>query len=377
MKNIKNNSRLKETSFSSFNLRDAYIGSQAEYVAALRDEALFSNWGIKVLIKIPVTEFGDLLENNVDEYSNFVDTEWLDTTETVIPKFNEYRQNVSEEGMSADGTDGLYPLEILIPSKLHLPRNSRIILSEYNAREERIAREWVVLGTVQKQLSGSKTYTRIANCVPARQSLFDSSNPSIGTIWFDYNVDDYVSRNDIRAQGIIWFLRSGINMSKVSKVYQDAIQEQIPDYPSYDEQIFTLLYYDDRAKNIINGGSGFNVGDSFELLDNYDQPIEILTNINDDQSIVLSMTVLEVDENGSITKYKLNTNKGYTELGDRDEGLVVNIRDASIKLVYTTWTEDLYQETIETPVISKPKYINAYRMETVFTSKKITVSVLN
>lgn len=251
MKNIKNNSRLKETSFSSFNLRDAYIGSQAEYVAALRDEALFSNWGIKALIKIPVTEFGDLLENNVDEYSNFVDTEWLDTTETVIPKFNEYRQNVSEEGMSADGTYGLYPLEILIPSKLYLPRNSRIILSEYNAREERIAREWVVLGTVQKQLSGSKTYTRIANCVPARQSLFDSSNPSIGTIWFDYNVDNYINYNDIRAQGILWFLRSGVNMSKVSKVYQDAVQEQMLDQIGYDEQIFTLLYYDDRAKNII------------------------------------------------------------------------------------------------------------------------------
>ena len=100
-------SKLDEIDFSAFNLRDAYITSYPEYAAALRDEALFSNYGIKALIKTPK------YENNVDEYSNFVDDEWLITTESVVPKFEQYRQNVSAEGMSADGTEGLYPLEVL------------------------------------------------------------------------------------------------------------------------------------------------------------------------------------------------------------------------------------------------------------------------
>ena len=99
----KRQSRLQETAHSSFNLREAYISDTAEYVAALRDEALFSNWGVKVLIRIPVTDdFDDLNENNVDEYSNFVDVTWEDTTELVIPLFKEYRQNQSENGMTAD-----------------------------------------------------------------------------------------------------------------------------------------------------------------------------------------------------------------------------------------------------------------------------------
>lgn len=375
MKKQKNNSRLKETNFSQYNLRDAFITEQADYIAAIRDEALFSNWGIKVLIKIPVNYEGDLEENYVDEYSNFVNTEWLDTTETVIPKFTEYRQNISEEGMSADGTDGIYPLEVLIPSKLHLPRNSRIIFNEYNSREEQISREWVVLGTIQKQLSGSKTYTRIANCVPARKELFNSSNPSIGTIWFDYNLDSYISTKDIRAQGIIWFLRSGINMSKISKIYQDTIQEQVPDYSVYDEQIFTLLYYDDRAHNIINGGTGFKEGDIYPVKDIYDQPIMILTDIDENKQIPLEITITKVNKEGSILQYKFNTNKGYTEF-DTENSIAV-IGNAEIKLVYTTWSDDLYQETIDTSEISKPKYISAYRMETIFTSKKVAISVLN
>ena len=114
-------SRLTETDFSHINLRDAYITSYPEYAAALRDEALFSNYGIKALIKVPKKE------NNVDEYSNFVDDDFEITTESVVPKFEQYRQNVSVEGMSADGTEGLYPLEVLIPTKLHLPKNSRIV----------------------------------------------------------------------------------------------------------------------------------------------------------------------------------------------------------------------------------------------------------
>ena len=88
-------SRLKEVDFSSYNLRDAYITDNVDYLATLRDEALFSNWGIKVLIRVPAKD-GKIVSNNVDEYSNHVNTEWIDVVETVVPKFTDYRINVDK-----------------------------------------------------------------------------------------------------------------------------------------------------------------------------------------------------------------------------------------------------------------------------------------
>lgn len=195
-------SKLKETAFSRINLRDAYITSYPEYAAALRDEALFSNYGIKAIIKTPK------IENNVDEYSNFVDDDFDITTESVVPKFEQYRQNVSVEGMAADGTEGLYPLEVIIPTKLHLPKNSRIVLTEYNSNEYIIAREWVVLSTEMKQLSGSKTYSRVAYCTPARQTIHRTTEfeEMYGIFYFNiYPVTDKACYNNIRAQCTFYF----------------------------------------------------------------------------------------------------------------------------------------------------------------------------
>ena len=70
-----------------------------------------------------------------------------------------------------------YPLDILIPSALHLPQNSRIILNEYDSNENRIAREWRVLSTDSKQISNSKTYARVAHCVPARANIYKTTKP--------------------------------------------------------------------------------------------------------------------------------------------------------------------------------------------------------
>ena len=109
--------------------------------------------------------------------------------------------------MSADGTDGIYPLEVMIPTKLHLPRDSRLgVFSEYDSRENEIVREWTVLGTQMKQLSGSKTYTRVANCVPSRKDTFISANTCLATIWFDHEQFYLEKSRDIRAQGNIWFV---------------------------------------------------------------------------------------------------------------------------------------------------------------------------
>ena len=204
-------SRLKETDFSRINLRDAYITEYPEYAAALRDEALFSNYGIKALIKVPK------YENNVDEYSNFVDDDFEITTESIVPKFEQYRQNESVEGMAADGTEGLYPLEVLIPTKLHLPKNSRIILTEYNSKEFIVAREWTVLSTEMKQLSGSKTYTRVAYCTPSRHTIHRTLefDPLYSILYYNIHpVRDITKHKNIRATGCLFFDISSVSVDK-------------------------------------------------------------------------------------------------------------------------------------------------------------------
>ena len=215
-------SRLKETNFSRFNLRDAYITEYPEYASALRDEALFSNYGIKALIKVPK------IENNVDEYSNFVDDDFIITTESIIPKFEQYRQNVSVEGMAADGTEGLYPLEVIIPTKLHLPKNSRIVLTEYNSNEFIIAREWTVLSTEMKQLSGSKTYSRVAYCVPARKTIHRTAEfeELYGIFYFNTNVvTDKLISKDLRAHTTFFFNIQPVSLRR--SIGYEEIQENL------------------------------------------------------------------------------------------------------------------------------------------------------
>ena len=231
----KNKSRLKETDFSRINLRDAYITEYPEYAAALRDEALFSNYGIEAIVKVPK------IENNVDEYSNFVDDDFEISVESVVPKFEQYRQNVSAEGMAADGTQGLYPLEVLIPTKLHLPKNSRIVLTEYNSHEEKIAREWTVLSTEMKQLSGSKTYTRVANCVPSRQTIHHTGEFDQEAGIFYFNIFEVFAgkTRDLRAHGCMYFNIHPVSISGKNTYGEiqenfETVGEEIQEVPSND-----------------------------------------------------------------------------------------------------------------------------------------------
>lgn len=381
----KRQSRLQETAHSAFNLREAYISDIAEYVAALRDESLFSNWGVKVLIRIPVDDFGELNENNVDEFSNFVDVTWEDTTELVIPLFKEYRQNQSENGMTADGTDGLYPLEVLIPTKLHLPRNSRIIFSEYNSREEKIAREWTVLGTQMKQLSDSKTYSRVANCVPSRQTTFESLNAEyLGTIWFDWYIDDAI-KEKLRAHGIIWFYDRFITKGGLIKRYTvDEIQE-VPEYPiTYLESINVHMEYLATSEQILWSDKRFKVGDEVPLYIEDLQglhPIEIVIDENN-TTVPMILTVFEVDKDGRILKYKLNPDKGLSKLSDTNKltavGISENNHQVDIELIGVQVGPKELQEVIAQQEIEEaPKYITPYAMETRFVAKKVAISVLN
>ena len=238
----KNASRLTETNFSDHNLRDSYVNNQVEYLAALRDSVIFDNYGVQVLVRVPVDEFDEVLDNNIDEYSNFVNDNWIETTETVVPLFEEYRQVLSEAGMTADGTDAVWPLSVQLPSKLHLPRDSRIIFNEYDCKEQGISREWVVLGTVMKQLSGSKTYTRIANCVPSRQVLVNQAATYEGTVWFDYKQLAPTLDNSIRAQGTMWYVNVPILSVKIYDTIDDE-SDSSSDVPGVLTNIIKLTPY--------------------------------------------------------------------------------------------------------------------------------------
>lgn len=379
MVNKKTNSRLAETDFSHYNLREAFIDDQVEYIAALRDEALFSNWGVSVLVRIPLDENGQISDNtNIDEYSNFVDIKWLDTTETVIPKFTEYRQNISEEGMSADGMDALYPLEVLVPTKLFLPRNSRIVFNEYNAREEKIAREWVVLGTVQKQLSNSKTYTRIANCVPARKDLFNATDVYSGTIFFSTNTPTLGKNPDLRAESTIWFIKAGIDEAGLSKGLADGIFEQIPENPSYSEYIDTLLYYSSRPSQIIGAGQGFKEGEVIPVLDENDEQILIMT--DKDTQIPLNVIINSVSDKGEILEFELSPDIGYTDFGTEGKEIILKKDSkfpATIKLENIPFVGSIYQESLKPDEILNPKFVLPIEINSVFSARNVALSVLN
>ena len=376
----RSNSRLKETAFSQYNLRDAYITEMSDYLAALRDCSLFSNYSIQVLIRIPAVD-NELFDNDIDEYSNFVNTEWIDTTESVIPLFGEYRQVLSEHGMTADGTDGLYPLEIIIPTKLHLPRNSRIILNEYDCKFNKVAREWQVLGTMQKQLSNGATYSKVANCVPARQTTYDSSNlGGTHTIWFDDYIDEngYNINKQIRAQGTIWFINKPISKDYSIRAIEATIFEQIPEFPQISEKIEIPYYYDSRPKHIVDSGIGFEIGEEFDILDDEGNPVYIEIDEKGDK-VALILIVTDVNDDGGITGFKLNVERGFTLLGTDGNMRIELVRDedfpAIIDLTTVVAAGDIYEESLEAQIIEKPKYLAPYRMDAVLVGKRVALSV--
>lgn len=369
-------STLKEIDFSSYNLRDAYITSNVEYLANLRDESLFSNFGIKVLIRMPAKN-GEIVSNNVDEYSNHVNTEWIDVVESVVPKFNDYRINVSDEGMTADGTTGVYPLEILLPTKLFCPRDSRIILSEHDAYENQIAREWVVLSTQMKQLSGSKTYTQIADCVPARKETFNSANTTyLSEFWFDYEIETPIKISDIQAQGIIWFLRDGIPRNKlvIGKRYDETF-EQIHHESEYAEYVRVPVYYDNRIKNLVNAGTGFVVDDEYELYDNNGNQLYVIIDDKENIKVPFSIKITETGPNGEILGYKYNVERGYTLFG-KDGVLQIEVGNAILNINCIDYNHYTYQETILTPKVSAPRYIYPQNSVAKISAKRIAISVL-
>lgn len=381
-KNIKG-SRLKETAFSRYNLRDAYISDIASYISDLRDEAIFSNYGIKVLVRVPANDEFDVIDNNVDEYSNHVNTNWIETVETVVPNFSEYREILSEDGMTADGTDGVYPLEVNIPSKLHLPRDSRIIFNEYDCNENKIAREWVVLGTQMKQLSGSKAYTRIAQCVPARKESYINIHTDLSIFWFDCFCDKFNKYKDIRAHGEFWFIHNIIEKDKVHVVVLDGDYWETPiSNPEYNESLNSVICFDTRPKTILNGGYAFIAGETYVLK----YPNGDIIYVKDPDTEItqpLVLTVESVNENGSILSYSLNVNYSYS-IFNEDNYIDIEIyyterAKAKIRLTGSYLSESPIQETIYQTdmVISNPKIIIPYQVDAKFSAKSTSISVLN
>lgn len=375
-----NLSRLNEVNFSNFNLRDAYITQNVEYLSNLRDESLFSNYGLRVLIRIPLTDDFDFEENYVDEYSNFVNIEWQDTVESVVPKFTQYRQNVSDDGMAADGIDGIYPLEVIIPTKLHLPRNSRIIFNEYDSKENKIAREWTVLGTVMKQLSDSKSYTRIANCVPSRKSSYENIDTSLSTIWFDWLSDCLYKTDALRANGTIWFSKKFLAVGEIYKaVRANDIYENIEAITQLYQHVSILMYYDNRSKHIISSLPCFEIGDEFEVYDESENMVYIDT--EDDVKLPLKVIVTSINSDNTIKTFEYNCQEGYTTFGKTGiiEGHLKqnNKIIAKLNLISIDKYGDNYQEVIEDVSVAAPKYFIPYQMDAVFYAKRVSVSVLN
>ena len=379
MVNTNNGSRLEEINFSANNLRDSYITSQADYIAALRDEALFSNWGITVLVRVPAEDRDNLNINNVDEYSNFVDIHWIDTTETVIPKFDMYHEHVSDEGMQMDGTDGVYPLEIMVPTKLFLPKNSRIILSEYDAREQKIAREWVVLSTQVKQLSGSVSYTQIANCVPARKETYNNSHVTgLGTIYFDCSVSGVTVQKHISSQNTIWFIRDGIKDEFISKGYVNDIFEDTDDNPEINEHIEPPYYYPCEKDQIIEADEGFKENDVITFKD--EEGNDILINIDgEEETKPLMLIVHEVDEKGKITDFFFGPNFGFTPAEEPIELTGTNLDGKEVKVIWKAIprVDSDYQESLDPMIDLHPVYVKVKKVTAVFTSRKVAMSVLN
>ena len=371
---------LSEVDYSSFNLRDSFITDIVSYQADLRDEVLFSNWGIKVLIRQP------LVENSVDEYSNFVDVGWTESTESVVPLFKDYRDNVSVEGMTAEQSE-LYPLQILIPSKLHLKKYSHIIFTEYNSREEKIAREWQVLSTQMKQLSDSKTYSRVAFCVPARKETWnittvkEASLPGIILFWYDDIPEDaIVIDKDLKASGIIWFSNDPI---PVEHAITNDVQET-PDYqPTVQESIVLPYTYDTRSKNIENCGSGFVVGQELDVLDAIGGDNILVVVDENGMPEPLKLRVLSVDEEtGALKEFTYNYTKGYTDFSaEYSQDVYVTSASttysAKIKLVaFNTHIDNNVQEDTIPGVITNPKYVDGGTINALFEAKGTAVSVL-
>jgi hypothetical protein len=120
---------------------------------------------MEVTIKIPI------IENNQQDYTDIELCEWETRKTFVEPEFTSYYQVLSIFGQSSEDT---LPLTVHLLTNEHLPKNSRIVIEEINSAHELDAREWRVLSTEEKQI-GNTIYSRIAYCVPARQSSFTTS----------------------------------------------------------------------------------------------------------------------------------------------------------------------------------------------------------
>ena len=89
---------------------------------------------------------------------------------------------------------------------------------------------------LMKQLSDSKTYSRVANCSPARKSSFDNIETTLHTIWFDWYCNNLNKKTNIKAQGIIWFEHCLLPLGSVKKVIRlDDLYEELTNDSEYCE----------------------------------------------------------------------------------------------------------------------------------------------
>jgi hypothetical protein len=228
-----------------------------------------------------------------------------------------------------------------------------------------------------KQLSGSKTYSQVADCTPARKETFNSANTTyLSEFWFDYNTEVPVKIADIQAQGIIWFLRDGIPRDKlvIGKRYDETF-EQIHHESEYAEYVRIPVYYDNRAINLVNAGTGFAVDDVYDIFDDNGNQLFVIIDDKENIKVPLTIKITKAGKQGEILDFVYNVERGYTLFG-KDGVLQVTIANAILNINCIDYNHYTYQETILTPKVSSPKYIYPQNIITKISAKRIAISVL-
>ena len=171
--------------------------------------------------------------------------------------------------------------------------------------ETRFIPKWnLLILTQMKQLSGSKAYTRIAQCVPARKESYKNIHTNLATFWFDCFTERFSKDDRLRAQGEFWFVHLMPEKDKIFVAVLDGDYWETPVYnPEYNESLNDIVYFDTRHKTILDGGYAFVEGETY-VLKYPDGNIIYVQQPNSDIKTPLTLIVDKVDEKGTLLEYK-------------------------------------------------------------------------
>lgn len=134
-----------------------YSDNLAEYYSCLRDRQI-EHEGLRVTIHEPIDQ-----ENTVDFYGDPEISNRKDRVVYMIPIYRDYFEILDVLGTDAEND---LPLECLIKTSDHIPRETVFRLPVRNDAGDLIDRFWRVIGSELRHLDLG--YQKIIKCVPAR-----------------------------------------------------------------------------------------------------------------------------------------------------------------------------------------------------------------